>query len=300
MIRFLLAFITRFLIVCLVLMALMVVIGRLILHPDIIAYTAVPNYYLRDVYVMDMSLSLSVNLTRDSADESNVRWSPDGNALAFNKQVGKGWDVYQMTMPTGQAVRLPRSTGNTDSLYLSGWSSEGMLVMGESFTLAGTYRIYIIDANGQNIKTVLNYSAQNTFPEWSPDKSRIAFSSNREKIYIITLKDGYIRPANCGDHVLALDWSSWSPDGSQIAFSAYVRNVAQIFVCNLSTGSTYQLTNFLTDSSISPSWSPDGEQIAFTVVFSGVPLGVNLYTIRPDGNDLRLLVEGGESSAWRP
>jgi Tol biopolymer transport system component len=43
-------------------------------------------------------------------------------------------------------------------------------------------------------------------------------------------------------------------------------------------------------------WSPDGSLIAIAITSD--PEGI--YTVRPDGTDLRLLLPGGVSFAWSP
>src|ERR1700716_3239806 len=54
----------------------------------------------------------------------------------------------------------------------------------------------------------------------------------------------------------------WSPDGKRLAFLSRVGPAGQLFVFDLATGETRQLSSVL-EGAASPLWSPDGTQIAF-------------------------------------
>ncbi len=47
--------------------------------------------------------------------------------------------------------------------------------------MSGHWEIYIIDADGSNIIRLTHNSADDMFPVWSPDGSRIAFVSYRDE-----------------------------------------------------------------------------------------------------------------------
>jgi Tol biopolymer transport system component len=99
----------------------------------------------------------------------------------------------------------------------------------------------------------------------------------------------------------------WSPDGTRIVFwrpgdkdtgGPIAPRKAAVFVVDADGRSLTQITP-ATLAGQSPGWSPDGSRIVFTSIEAGHQ---DVYTIRPDGTDLRRLTADGISSlaTWTP
>ena len=65
------------------------------------------------------------------------------------------------------------------------------------------------------------------------------------------------------ERIGAVSNPAWSPDGRYIAFSGAVGGITDLFLYDLETSETIQLTQDKY-ADLQPSWSPDGRTIAFT------------------------------------
>ncbi|NBC85490.1 MAG: hypothetical protein GVY25_04790, partial [Bacteroidetes bacterium] len=90
---------------------------------------------------------------------------------------------------------------------------------------------------------------------------------------------------------------AWSPGGDRIAYhhdaggTEDTTDVSGLYVLNLDTDSTWLVVE---GSARSPDWRPDGERLAFSTG--------NIYTVRPDGSDLRQVTDHGSAffPSWSP
>jgi Tol biopolymer transport system component len=166
--------------------------------------------------------------------------------------------------------------------------------------------IYLSDSDGT---TFINLS--NT-PEcleyhfaWSPDSSKIAYSSfcNGDYGIYVMNSDGSGKNRLTGN----MGWGyslTWSMDGSQIAFDSLLEGNADIYVVKADGSELKKLTNS-PNMDISPSWSPvDPNKIVF---WCEVNVKNGICVINSDGSGLTNLTEGIENcalresvSAWSP
>ena len=163
--------------------------------------------------------------------------------------------------------------------------------------------IYVMDYDGENVRTITANGGINKFPEWATDNSKLVFITKLPRKAAWEL---WIQDLTGGRTVIPTPTSyvsspALSPDGTQVAFSARSRGRvdSDVFVSELDGSGRRQLTSH---SSIdtSPSWSPTGQQIAFVSDRSGTP---QLWMMDADGSNLRRLVDQGghcDSPSWSP
>ena len=248
-------------------------------------------------------------------------WSPDGHTIAFFSDRGGNPDIFVMNADGSHVEQLTRDA--FASLYFSkspedrnpSWSPDGSQIAFESgrdnqMLTYINHDIYVMAADGSNVKRLTDDGADEGGPSWSPNGESIAYVkmeyfSDQDVIENPTW-DIYVMDVDGTDQMqLTKDSASeiepaWSPDGSKIAFISD-RNGQNfdIYVMNADGSNVTQLTNDSANE-FGPVWSPDGKQIVFNSDRNG---NVQLFVMSIDGSNLVQLTEDSSNSAyadWSP
>jgi dipeptidyl aminopeptidase/acylaminoacyl peptidase len=147
------------------------------------------------------------------------------------------------------------------------------------------------------VRQLTQHSANDIWPEWSPDGTRIAFPSRRDgnfEIYLINADGTNLqRLTHTPSHE---DFPAWSPDGTRILFSRVEGNDGA-YVMKADGSGEKKLLDFRI---LEPAWSPDGTQIAFGSDHEGFRA---IYLMDAEGGNLRKLsnTRAGENCpTWSP
>ena len=148
--------------------------------------------------------------------------------------------------------------------------------------------------------------ADGSWPSWSPDAERIAYTSGHWRDPRISLMNA----DGSGQRTLGVRGASepaWSPGGERIAYVADVGpdkdtwDNEEIFTMNPDGSGRTRLTDITGNDHWPPTWSPDGGRIAFTS--DGTARAGEIYMMNADGSCLTRLTDDPADDAfpaWRP
>ena len=114
-----------------------------------------------------------------------------------------------------------------------------------------------------HLTRLTNHPANDFRPTWSPDSSKIAFTSKREGTYDLYVVDVEgTNPRRLTAFETHETYPQWSPDGKTILFQMMGPDEEGLglFTLTIDTGQHAPLT---TGSESFAAWSPDGAQICF-------------------------------------
>lgn len=173
---------------------------------------------------------------------------------------------------------------------------QGEIVVASSRT--GRFQLYAAErANLAQLRKIVDDTAVATEPAFSPDGSRIAFTSTRDGQPEIYIMDADGTSAGRLTNSPGLDGdASFAADGQSVVFHSQRTGHRQIFLQPITSSDAVQLTQEPADNS-QPSVSPDGETIAFVSNREG---NNHIWLMSKDGANQRPLTRGQQSKETAP
>jgi TolB protein len=233
----------------------------------------------------------------------NPNWAADGTRLVYERVLRQA--MTEHLIPTASrdpefelllSEPFPSFSADGRRLLYSQYGSDG--------TGAGDTSIEIMNADGSGKHTLYKEKGAAAYDaSWSPAGDVILFSVGHyfRSPGLPAAQIATIKPDGSGFRAIVDDginngFPSWSPDGTKIVY----RRGKQLVIRTLADGKTTSLTDGSHYDNF-PQWAPNGSVILFTSDRNDGRF--ELYTIQPDGTDLKRLtnVPGSNAHAtWSP
>ena len=248
-----------------------------------------------ELYVLPADGGEPRRLTEGEEGVESIAWSPDSRRIAFARRVRD--EAYEEEDDRRRAPR--RFTRLFYKLDSVGWTGDRRK------------HLFVVGLDGGGERQLTDGDCEDEEPAWSPDGSRIVFSSMRgdrwdaelvEALYELEVDAEGPGPRRLSQPDESATMASFSPDGTLIAYrhepedGTYPHH-GQIAVMRADGSDRRVLTASLDRQCTpyplirEPVW--DGGRVAFRVEDGG---NIHIYTAAADGSDEPELLVGGEQS----
>lgn len=195
--------------------------------------------------------------------------------IVFASEAGSKPQIILLNLESGERTQL---TNLSDGACQPVWSPDGTKLLltspcNKSKLQYPGSSLWIFDVENASLLPIPTVAGGGDFdPRWSPDGTRIAFTSMRDgrpQAYVIN-SDG-TNPVNLSDKITAESNPAWHPDGSWIVFMSYRAGYPDLYMLEYPDTAELRFTLNEDRDGSHPDFSADGTLVLFQRHVGGIP-----------------------------
>lgn len=274
----------------------------------LIAYTAPGPGGGDDLYIRSGREVTRLTNNRDGVSAALPAISPDRTQIAYGIYQGSNEELWIIEQDGSNPRRVLEQYVVARA---PSWSTDGsrlaveVAAPGDGFD---QHDIAILDLATGDVQTILNSSAWEGAPAWSPNGNTIAFNgqlggSACMRIYVLDIGSGTPAEATTPPSADECDagsgdfWPAWAPDGTRVAFGRKYGGTERVAVLNVESGEINEWRGEYPSGH--PVWSPDGKFLLFEEQIPGA--AKSLARLDLETRQIEALAPGaaGSLADWR-
>src|SRR5438093_767741 len=219
----------------------------------------------RPIWIVDLkTYDLISPPWTDSKDVDPVWLGDTVYFLSDRDGVEARGEVFTVPAEKGDVRNLSHSSGSAERD--PAWSPDGKHVSYFS-DKSGEYKLVIETQDGLTPprEIALEHPTHYYTPSWSPDSKKIVFSDTNLRVWVMDVDAGKAKIVGNDPWMVPQRTLNpvWSPDSKWVAYSSRLKSMYHaVFVSNVDTGETKQVTDGLADA-VWPAWDASGKYLWF-------------------------------------
>ncbi|MCI0711324.1 MAG: protein kinase, partial [Chloroflexi bacterium] len=137
-----------------------------------------------EIYTVDVNNGELTQLTFNNLPDYGPDWSPDGDLIAFFSYIGNEAVIYTMT-PEGEERTQISPDDLPGGASYPAWSPDGSQITFHVQMQPRVFQVYIMDADGSNVRSLMELYVNDQFPDWSADGQSIIFQRVEDEVRTI-------------------------------------------------------------------------------------------------------------------